>query len=446
MLRTLRFLPLAAWLSLCGSAFADGAASSRNAAHLVQAVLGELPGVAAVGVLRQGKIVVAVRRRERMGSPLETVDVAGAPGAEPIFEVGSVSKVFTGLLVAQRVERGELRLEDTIGELLEGKVPFRYEIASTIRVRQLVTHASCLPRWPAGFTEARMFEQAGEYGSAGLWALMGRFVLGRQPPCETRYSNLGYAVLGEMMAVRAQQPWESLFVEEIARPLALHDTRARLSSAQQQRLAPAWNGGVRSKPWDAGVFAPAGGLRSTATDLLVFSQALLQGRKGPLGASAERLVTDLAAFGENGTRIGYGVLMPQAPLRTWIHNGETRAYKAEWIVWPDSQEAVVILASNKAAPTERVRRELVAGTWSGAVQEVVYTRGEFRGSFEEDGGRRLYARVKLAPGSKIPFSTLTYRVPDRTLVAGLSAGTAVEFRAERIDGENTITAMRPASK
>ena len=193
------------------------------------------------------------------------------------------------------------------------------------------------------------------------------------------------------------------------------------------------------------MFAPAGGLRSTATDLLVFSQALLQGRKGPLGAPAERLVTDLAAFGENGARIGYGVLMPQAPQRVWLHNGETRAYRAEWIVWPGSGEAVVILASNKAAPTETIRRQLVADTWAGSAQEVVYTRGEYRGTFEERNGR-LYVRVKLVPGSKIPFSTLTYRVTDRKLVAGLSSGAVVEFRAERIDGENTIIAMRPAPK
>ena len=72
-----------------------------------------------------------------------------------------------------------------------------------------------------------------------------------------------------------------------------------------------------------------------------------------------------AAFGENGARIGYGILMPKAPARTWGHNGETRAYGTEWVVWPDTQEAVVILASNKAAPTPTIRRELVAQTWSG---------------------------------------------------------------------------------
>jgi D-alanyl-D-alanine-carboxypeptidase/D-alanyl-D-alanine-endopeptidase len=428
-------------LSAWGVTFAQSSPAARDAGQLAEAALGELPGAVSVGVLRAGKIQVAVRRRERPGEPMEKVD-GPVPGAEPIFEIGSVSKVFTGLLVAQRVEGGELRLDDTIGHLLQGAVAFRYETASTISVRQLVTHTSCLQRWPAGFTAERMFDPSTEFGPARLRATLTDLVVARTPPCETRYSNVGYAILGEVLAQRSQRPWDSLVLEGIAQPLALRDTRVHLSPAQQARLAPPWNGARRSQGWTSGAFASAGGLHSTATDLLVFSQALLQGRGGPFGASAERLVTDLAAFGENGARIGYGILMPKAPARTWGHDGETRAYSTEWVLWPDTKEAVVILASNKAAPTRTIRRELVAQTWSGPIQEVVYTRGEFRGTFEEDGGRRLYARVKLAPGLKLPFSTLTFRVRDPKLVVGIASGAAVEFRAEPVDGETTITALR----
>jgi serine-type D-Ala-D-Ala carboxypeptidase/endopeptidase len=432
-------LLIATWLMPGGVALAQSPPPARDPASLAEATLGEWPGVVAVGVLQGGKMQVAVRRRDKAGAPMETL-AAGAH-AEPIFEIGSISKVFTGLLVARRVQRGELRLDDTLGHLMQGRASFRYETVATIQVKQLLTHTSCLQRWPAAFTVQDMFEQAAAYDSAQLWDMMGHLVLGRTPPCETRYSNIGYAALGDLVALRSQRPWEALVLEEIARPLDLADTRRHLSASQQARVAAPWTGGVRSKPWDGGAFAPAGGLRSTATDLLVFSQALLQGRAGPLGAPAERLVTDLGAFGENGTRIGYAVLMPAGPERTWLHNGETRAYKAEWIVWPDLREAVVILASNRAARTEQVRRELVAGTWTGAVREVVYTRGEFRGTFVEDGGR-LYARVKLAPGVKLPFSTLTYRVLDARLVSGVAPGAEVDFRAERIEGENVITEMR----
>lgn len=81
---------------------------------------------------------------------------------------------------------------------------------------------------------------------------------------------------------------------------------------------------------------------------------------------------------------------------------------------------------------------------SGAPAEEVYTRAVVRGTSEEEGGRRLYIHLKLVPRAKIPFSTLAYRVLDRELVARLREGDSVAFRAERRDGENVLTAIRPA--
>lgn len=76
--------------------------------------------------------------------------------------------------------------------------------------------------------------------------------------------------------------------------------------------------------------------------------------------------------------------------------------------------------------------------------QPVYTRAVVRSVFEEDGGKRLYIALKIAPGAKIPFSTLTHRVLDRKLVAGLKPGDSVRFAAQRIDGENVVTAIQPA--
>lgn len=75
----------------------------------------------------------------------------------------------------------------------------------------------------------------------------------------------------------------------------------------------------------------------------------------------------------------------------------------------------------------------------------VYTRGVVQSTFEEAEGRRFYVRLKLARIGKLPFSTITYRVLDRGLVAGLRPGESVGFRAERINGENVLTAIRRAT-
>jgi hypothetical protein len=79
----------------------------------------------------------------------------------------------------------------------------------------------------------------------------------------------------------------------------------------------------------------------------------------------------------------------------------------------------------------------------GAMAEPIHTRGELRATSQDKDGHR-YAHIKLAPGKKIPFSTLTYRVLDPALLEGLKPGARVEFLAERRDGENVLTAIRPA--
>lgn len=77
---------------------------------------------------------------------------------------------------------------------------------------------------------------------------------------------------------------------------------------------------------------------------------------------------------------------------------------------------------------------------------LVFTRATVQSVFEEDKGRKRYIRLKLGPGSGLPFRTLTFRVRDPALVAPFPPGTGVEFVAQRLDGENTLVALRAAPK
>lgn len=84
-----------------------------------------------------------------------------------------------------------------------------------------------------------------------------------------------------------------------------------------------------------------------------------------------------------------------------------------------------------------------AATAAAADPATVYTQGEFRAVSQEPGSRDSFAHIKVAPGVKIPFSTITYRVRDAALLKGLQPGSRVEFRAERVEGENVLVALRP---
>jgi CubicO group peptidase (beta-lactamase class C family) len=114
--------------------------------QLAHQALGTQPGMAVAAVWREGRASFAgVSTGAGVAAP-----VTSGPDAT-LFEIGSISKVFTGLLLAQAVEAGDLHLDDTLGQVLHDKVRFTHADVAAITLRQLVTHTSCLPRLPPDF-------------------------------------------------------------------------------------------------------------------------------------------------------------------------------------------------------------------------------------------------------------------------------------------------------
>ncbi|UGQ48882.1 serine hydrolase domain-containing protein [Massilia endophytica] len=355
------FIALAAVLPALHAAALD---LKTDPNQLAAEVRGALPGKVAVGVLRGG------------------VESFSETDAQPqLFEIGSISKVFTGLLLAQAVEKGELSLDDTLGKLLAGKAPLRPEVAG-ITLRQLVTHTSCLPRLPKGAWSDDMKDPYADVDRAMLWKALAETELKQPPPCEGEYSNYGVAVLGELLSERYAKPWETLVVERIAAPLGMSDTMQHLG-AKEARLAKPYSGKREVSPWTFQAFAGAGSLRSTAPDMLRFSRAMLAGRNGPLGAAAERALQPLAKFA--GGEIGYAVMMRgPADKRSYYHGGATGGYKAHWMILPDTQEAVIVLASNGGAPVEKVSEAVLAERYKLAATAAAAppaNPGEYAGVF-----------------------------------------------------------------
>ena len=116
-------------------------------AVLVSTALGTERGSAVVGVFMDGRATYAFQTNGSVGSA-ETQAAPLAEQAQQLYEIGSISKVFTGLLLAQAVERGDLALDDSLGALLQGKATLTSREVASITLRQLVTHSSCVPRIP----------------------------------------------------------------------------------------------------------------------------------------------------------------------------------------------------------------------------------------------------------------------------------------------------------
>jgi serine-type D-Ala-D-Ala carboxypeptidase/endopeptidase len=431
-------LVLALGLGISSTAISQpaGVPFSTPVETLARDALGAKPGMAVAGAWSEGRATFA---GASLGAGIGAPVASGAQAT--LFEIGSISKVFTGLLLAQAVEAGTLSLDDTLGHLLKGKVDFAHAPTAQITLRQLVTHTSCLPRLPPDFRQQGYVRQDPyrTYDRPRLWSMLGRLNLAQRAPCDGAYSNLGFAVLGEVLAEHSAKPWAELVRQRISEPLGMRNT-LQVLGPEAARLAPGFDGDSPAVPWEMQAFAGAGALRSTAEDLLIFGRAILAGRDGPLGAAAARLVTPLARFdGE----IGYALFVNgPAARRTYGHTGGTGAFRSVLTIAPDTQEVVVLLASNAQSAVWRIANDMLVGRYpvDNADFDLAAERlADYQGVFREtrhnaftvvaqDG--RLYLR-----GTGAPYVALTPSGPD-----SFNYGTRAKAVFDRRDGK--VVALR----
>ena len=208
-----------------------------------------------------------------------------AMDGDTVFEIGSITKVFTALLLADMVLQGEVALSDPVAKYLPPQGQPRRFDGKLISLLDLVTHTSGLPRMPNNIELKDPGNPYADYSVAQLYAALSSMPALYYPGSQYQYSNLGFGLLGHVLALRAGRSYEELLVSRICAPLGLNDTRITLTSSMRQRLTPGHNASLQKVPnWDLPAVAGAGALRSTANDLLRF-----------LDAGQGRVQTELAA-------------------------------------------------------------------------------------------------------------------------------------------------------
>jgi CubicO group peptidase (beta-lactamase class C family) len=290
-----------------------------------------------------------------------------APRKDTLFEIGSVTKVFTALLLAEAVTRGELSLGTPVGDLLpEAHVPTRDGTAIT--VEHLATHTSGLPSNPMPLRAAAWAQWKARDGDpweaidrAALLTALGGTRL-RRPPGAGRiaYSNFGAGVLGHaLVAAAGSRDFGELVRSRICDPLGMPDTVLRPDREQAEREAVGHRG--RRRPtghWEVAGLPGAGALRSTATDLLTFLHAQLRPDGTPLGPAIALTHPERRP----GRRLGIGLGWLRVPVQgdrimLW-HNGGTGGFRSFAGFVPDVGVGAVALA-NDVRSVDRVGLDLL---------------------------------------------------------------------------------------
>ncbi|MFG3593848.1 serine hydrolase [Bradyrhizobium sp. RDI18] len=223
---------------------------------------------------------------------------SGSPDNRPldgdtVFEIGSITKVFTALVFADMVLRGELAPDDPAAKYLPASVRMPDFEGAPITLMDLATYTSGLPRMPSNFAPKDWGNPYIDYTSERLYDFLSNHKLGHKPGKHYEYANLGFGLLGHILERRAGKSYEELVMSRICTPLGMEDTRITLSNSMRQRLARGHSAALTPVAnWDFSVLAGAGAFRSTANDLMKFLRICMNPVEGPVAAALKMTLSE----------------------------------------------------------------------------------------------------------------------------------------------------------
>lgn len=283
---------------------------------------GKAPAVAA-GVIRDGGSSIFAHG--------DTGRQFSMPDGDTVFEIGSITKVFTGLLLVDMVERNETAFDTAVAALLPGfdRIPVNDD-RPQITLLDLATHYSGLPRLPDNFHPYDPLDPYLAYDAAKLHA----FLSGYAPPADAvakyDYSNLGAGLLGHALAAFAGKSYEALLQERILVPLRMANTFIDIPDAQSGKVAQGHNSALQPVgPWNHGSLGGCGAVRSTVADLLIFLTAFIDAPATPLHHAMQRMLLCRRPTGVKDLEISIGWHISRKNGRDIIwHNGMTGGFSS----------------------------------------------------------------------------------------------------------------------
>lgn len=268
-----------------------------------------------------------------------------APTASDCFEIGSITKTFTALLLADAVLKRELTLDDPVEAALGQRL--RDAEGQPLRWRDLATHRSGLPRLPGNFAPARSEDPYADYTEASLRAFLDRWRADVPRDRRWTYSNLGFGLLGLALGRALGTPYPALLETRVLKPLGLQDLRLSLTQAPDTRVLPGHNEqGQPLAAWTFDTLAPAGGLVGPVTALARYAQAALGLFDHPLAPAFALCLQRHADGGTPVNQMGLGWILGTVRGRPFAtHDGSTYGFASSIFLEPPRRHATAVLAN-----------------------------------------------------------------------------------------------------
>jgi CubicO group peptidase (beta-lactamase class C family) len=271
------------------------------------------------------------------------------------FEVGSVTKIFTSLLLAQLVESGEAQLDDPISRYLPDSIHAPEYRGTPITLGELATHSSGLPRLPGNIAPANMADPYADYTADRLYAFLDSYDLPQAPGTHYEYSNLGAGLLGFLLSRHAGAPYAELVEKRVFQPLGMNDSYiAELGDSTDAGLAHGHAEGKQVPFWHFGSLEGAGAAIASTNDLLRLLGAELHPERTTLTKAVE-LSQEIRfrASPQLSLALGWHVVQLPDSGKLYWHNGGTGGARSFVGFAPESGAGFTVLM-NEALPLDVV--------------------------------------------------------------------------------------------
>lgn len=278
-----------------------------------------------------------------------------------VFEIGSITKVFTATVLAEMVAEGQVKLDDPVQLYLPPTVHVPSRNGKSITLGSLSSQNSGLPRLPGNMRPGDPSNPYADYSVQQLYAFLSDYQLPRDPGAQFEYSNLGVGLLGHALALRAGKSYEVMVRERIWKPLNMTHTAITLTPYMKQHLALGHDTAGNVVPnWDLPTLAAAGAIRSTTLDMLKFLSANLHPERGALERAMDFAHQSRAAVTPPNVSIGLNWIIQRTPGGTILwHNGGTGGYRTFAGIDPVRNVGVVVMTNSGGTGSDDIGMHLL---------------------------------------------------------------------------------------
>ncbi|RPH29587.1 MAG: class A beta-lactamase-related serine hydrolase [Bacteroidales bacterium] len=270
------------------------------------------------------------------------------PDSETLFEIGSITKTFTALLMVDYLQSQGLSIEDPINDYLPSSIPLLEYNDHPIRIKHLLNHTSGLPRLPSDFESGMDINNPYKhYDSTKVYNYLKTFTLQKEPGEIWEYSNLGAGLAGLILERKNHKSFEQLLLEKICTPLELNSTKITLNDNDKQNIAVGYNTyGFEAHNWDnMNAYKAAGAIVSNAKDMVEYGKNILNSQSSILKNQIEDCLN--ISYQSSSIKMGLGwIYQTNNDIEIILHDGGTGGFTSFIIISKSKNTAMVFLFNN----------------------------------------------------------------------------------------------------